>query len=127
MLRLGVGRDMSLAGMTKAVGLDLGLALRSMHYRLVQSDHLAATETQLRNSWVEWSPTWGLSLRFPELELKYRGRVINGNGRPGAPGFFGGPVIDVAPNSFVLAPGNDLSLAGVSTITHQITLSLPLR
>jgi hypothetical protein len=115
-LRLGVGRDLTLTGMTKAVGLDLGLALRSMHYRLVQSDHLA-----------EWSPTWGLSLRFPELELKYRGRVINGNGRPGSPGFFGGPLIDVAPNSFVLTPGSDLSLAGVSTITHQITLSLPLR
>ena len=126
-LRLGVGRDLTLTGMSKAVGLDLGLALRSMHYRLVQSDRLAATETQLRNSWVEWSPTWGLSLRFPEFELNYRGRVINGNGRPGSPGFFGGPLIDVAPNSFVLTPGSDLSLAGVSTITHQITLSLPLR
>jgi len=127
LLRLGVGRDLTLTGMAKAFGLDLGLALRSMHYRLVQTDRLAGVEQTLLNSWVEWSPTWGLSLRFPELELKYRGRVINGNGRPSVAGFFGGPFIDVAPNSFVVTPGSDLALAGVSTVTHQITLSLPLR
>lgn len=126
-LRLGVGRDLNLTGLKQAVGLDLGLALRSMHYGLVQHDYLAATEQRLRNSWVEWSPTWGLSLRFPELDLAYRGRVINGTGRPSFPVFFGGPLIDVAPNSFVVTPGGNLSLTGVATVTHQITLSLPLR
>ncbi len=126
-LRLGVGRDLNLTDVKKAVGLDLGLALRAMHYRLNQSDFLAQTARPFRNSWVEWSPTWGLSLRFPELELRYRGRVINGTGRPNVQGVIFGPLTDVAPNSFVVTPGSDLNLAGVATTTHQITLSLPLR
>lgn len=126
-LRLGISRDVPLADMNKAVGLELGLAVRSMHYRLIQSDHVALTEQPFRNGWVEWSPAWGLSLRFPEFELRYRGRVMNGNGRPNAFGFFGGPVTDVGPGNLVLLPGSTLNLAGVTTITHQISLSLPLR
>ncbi len=128
-LRLGVSRDVALAGLQKALGLELGLAVRAMHYRLVQRDRVAATEQPFRTGWVEWSPTWGLSLRFPELELRYRGRVTNGTGRPDVFGFFGGPLplTDVGPGNFVVAPGGTLNLAGVTTVTHQISLSLPLR
>jgi hypothetical protein len=126
-LRLGVSRDVALVDMKRAIGLELGLAVRSMHYRLVQSDHLAVTEQPFRNGWVEWSPAWGVSLRFPEFELRYCGRVMNGNGRPEVLGFFGGPLSDVGPGNLLLAPGNTLNLAGVTTITHQISLSLPLR
>lgn len=126
-LRLGVSRDVTLADMKKAVGLELGLSVRSMHYRLTQSDRVAATERPFRNSWVEWAPAWGLSLRFPEFELRYRGRVVNGNGRPNAFGFFGGPLTDVAPSAILLPTDGALELAGVTTTTHQLSLSLPLR
>jgi len=128
-LRLGVAQEMALTNLQKAVRLDLGLGVRSMHYRLTQEDRLAATEHPLRNSWVEWSPTWGLSLRFPDLELRYRGRVLNGTGRPSPSFNFGGPVpLDsFAPNNLVVNPGETINLAGVTTITHQISLSLPLR
>ena len=126
-LRLGVSRDVALAGLQKAVGLELGLSLRAMHYRLAQHDRVAGTEQPFRTGWVEWSPTWGLSLRFPELELRYRGRVVNGTGRPEVLGFFPVPLTDVGPGNFVTVPGSTLNLAGVTTITHQISLSLPLR
>lgn len=126
-LRLGVSRDVTLADMKKAVGLELGLSVRSMHYRLTQSDRVAATEQPFRNSWVEWAPAWGLSLRFPEFELRYRGRVVNGNGRPNSFGFFGGPLTDVAPSAILLPTDGTLELAGVTTTTHQLSLSLPLR
>jgi hypothetical protein len=126
-LRLGVSRDVELAGMQKAVGLELGLAVRAMHYRLVQSDRVAATEQPFQTGWVEWSPTWGLSLRFPEFALRYRGRVVNGTGRPATFGFSPGILTAAAPGSFVLAPRATLNLAGVTTVTHQISLSLPLR
>ncbi|MGH7615188.1 MAG: hypothetical protein ACREMW_14250 [Gemmatimonadales bacterium] len=127
-LRLGVSRDVALADMQQGVGLELGLSLRSVHYRLTQTDRLAATEQPFRNGWVEWSPSWGLSLRFPELELRYRGRVTNGAGRPNVFGFFGGPepLTARAPDSFLLPPSSVLDLAGVTTMTHQISLSLPL-
>lgn len=126
-LRLGVSQDLPLADMSKGVGLQLGLAVRSMHYRLIERDHLAGTTQPFRDSWVEWSPTWGLSFRFPHLELHYRGRITNGTGRPSTFGVFNGPLIAAAPNNILLPPGGTLSLAGVSTVTHQVSLSLPLR
>jgi hypothetical protein len=126
-LRLGVSQDMPLADTRKGVGLQVGLAVCSMHYRLLVRDHLAGTTQPFRDSWVEWSPAWGLSLRFPHLELHYRGRITNGTGRPSTSTVFNDPLIDAAPNSILLPPGGTLGLAGVSTVTHQISLSLPLR
>ena len=128
-LRLGVNREMPLIQLEKAVGLQVGLALRSVSYHLTQTDHVAVTEQRTHASWVEWTPTWGLTLRFPEFELRYRGRVTNGLGRPGQVsnipiGVF--PLTDVGPGTLVVAPDPTLHLMGVSTVTHQVSLSLPL-
>jgi hypothetical protein len=65
-------------------------------------------------------------LRFPGLELRYRGRVTNGAGRPSPLGFFPGPLNAGLPGDVLLAPDASLDLAGVATVTHQISLSLPL-
>jgi hypothetical protein len=127
-LRLGVNREVPLAQLEKTVGLQVGLALRSVSYRLSQTDRVALTQQTMRSSWVEWSPTWGLSLRFPEFELRYRGRITNGMGRPGVSSTIVafGPVTDMAPGLVIVSPDPTLHLSGVSTITHQVSLSLPL-
>ena len=125
-LRLGVSEDWPLAQEPHGVGLQLGLAVRSLHYRLTTLDFLAGGTESSRDSWVEWSPTWGLSLRFPALTVRYAGRITNGDGRPSPFGFFGGPVIDALPGTVLVAPTGTLNLLGVSTVTHQISLSLPL-
>lgn len=127
-LRLGVNREMTFAQIEKAVGLQLGLALRSVNYGLSQTDRVAATTQHMHMSWVEWAPTWGLTLRFPELELRYRGRVTNGMGRPQQAFSPIGVVAltDVAPGNLIVAPDQTLHLMGVSTVTHQVSLSLPL-
>lgn len=125
-LRLGVSQDMPLAGRQNGVALELGLAVRAMHYTLAASDLLAGTTQPFRTSWVEWSPAWGLTLRFPQLDLQYRGRITNGDGRPG-PGAITGPLPAALPGAILVPPGGVLNLAGVSTVTHQISLSLPLR
>src|SRR5207244_3530276 len=67
--RIGVGRDIDLEG------LQFGLMMRSICYRLEQTNHVELTQRALRTGWLEWTPTWGLTLRFPDLELRYRGRV----------------------------------------------------
>ena len=128
-LRIGVNREMTLIQLEKAVGLQLGLALRSVSYRLNQTDRVASTGLRMHESWVEWTPTWGLSLRFPEFELRYRGRITNGMGRPQQG--FNVPIgvialADVGPGTLVVAPDPTLHLMGVSTVTHQVSLSLPL-
>ena len=128
-LRLGVSHETPLVDIQKAIGFQLGLAVHAIRYRLAQSDHVAVTERRLRERWVEWTPTWGLSLRFPEFEVRYRGRATNGAGRPGTDLTFpiGQPIDPLPPGNIVTTPGGLLQLAGVSTVTHQISLSLPLR
>jgi len=123
-----VSRDVELQGLGKAVGLQLGLVVRSVRYRLAQTDNVQLIQRALETGWLEWTPTWGLSLRFPELEIRYRGRVTHGAGRPAAQSF---PVVwgrDVAfaGGAILAAPSGPLFLTDVNTVTHQISLSLPL-
>ena len=129
LFRMGVSRDVELQGLGKAVGLQLGLVVRSVRYRLAQTDNVQLIQRALETGWLEWTPTWGLSLRFPEFEIRYRGRVTHGAGRPAAQSF---PVVwgrDVAfaGGAILAAPTGPLNLTDVNTTTHQISLSLPLR
>jgi len=131
LLRMGVSRDVPLGSLGKAAALQLGLTLRSVHYHLAQSDNVQAVAHALQEAWLEWTPTWGVSLRFPDLEIRYRGRVTKGTGRPGvaAPSGFvaAGRDLALAGGSILVAPSGPISLQEVSTTTHQISISLPLR
>ena len=128
LLRIGVGRDVDLQGTKNTIGLQLGLVLRSISYRLEQTDHIQLTERAFERGWVEWTPTWGLSLRFPELDIRYQGRVTKGAGRPNDNFFFVGQRdIALSGGMLVATPNGPLSLVDVNTTTHQISLSLPLR
>lgn len=124
LFRMGMSRDLG-----KAVALQLGLVVRSTHYWLAQFDNVTALARNHEEKWMEWTPTWGLSLRFPELEIRYRGRVTHGTGRPGVqPG--GGFVLeerDALAGNILVAPSGPLTLAEVRVVTHQVSLSLPLR
>ena len=129
LFRMGLSRDLELGGLGKAAGLQLGLLVRSVHYRLAQYDNVQAAGRRLEEGWLEWTPTWGLTLRFPDLEIRYRGRVVHGTGRPGVQpsGFFPARDAAVGNGSILVAPSGPLSLDEVRTTTHQISLSLPLR
>ena len=124
--RIGAGRDMDLQGSIKAVGIQVGLMMRSINYRLQQTDHVELTQRALRTGWLEWTPTWGLTLRFPELEIRYRGRVTKGGGRPGTEFVVGVRDLALSGAAILAAPSGPLNLIDVNTATHQISLSLPL-
>jgi len=128
-VRMGVSRDVELGGLGKAAELQLGLVVRSVRYHLAQTDNVQLLQRALETGWLEWGPTWGLSLRFPEFEIRYRGRVTNGAGRPGLQSFpvLWGRDVAFAGGSILAAPTGPLNLTDVSTTTHQISLSLPLR
>lgn len=123
LVRMGVNRDLG-----QLAAFQLGLAVRSIHYWLTQSDNVQVSTRNLEESWVEWTPTWGLSLRFPELELRYQGRVTNGTGRPGVVRNAGrGLELASAANNIIVAPSGPLTLGEVKVVTHLVSLSLPLR
>ncbi len=129
-MRMGVGRQTTLPGVGKVAGFQLGLAVRAVHYTLAQQDLVQATTQHMTQSWLEWTPTWGVSLRFPDLELRYAGRVSNGMGRTGGQQQVFAPGVQPSgvdlPGFFVTSNG-PVVLTGVHTVTHQISLSLPLR
>jgi hypothetical protein len=129
-LRLGTSRVVELGPLGKAAELQLGLMVRSVSYHLAQADHVQLTNHALDEGWVEWTPTWGLALRFPDLEIRYSGRVTKGTGRPGVQAF--GPSLlsasgaALVAGSILAAPSGPLTLQEVSTITHQISIAVPL-
>jgi hypothetical protein len=129
LVRMGLSRELELGPLGRSVGLQLGLDVRSVHYHLAQYDAVQAAARTLHEGWVEWTPTWGLSLRFPDVEIRYRGRVTHGTGRPGVQAnvFVAGRDLAVAGGGILVAPSGPLSLQEVGITTHQISVSLPLR
>ena len=85
----------------------------------------------LDQSWTEWTPTWGMAFKFPEFELRYRGSVTNGGGRPGLFTGFGcfecRNVPDAAPGGVIVAPSGPLQLTDVQVVSHQVSIAIPLR
>src|SRR5260370_28738959 len=83
----------------------------------------------MTQSWLEWTPTWGLSLRFPDLELRYGGRVNNGMGRTNGQQFFFPPGVrafDVGLPGFFVTSNGPVAVSAAHTGAHQISLSPPL-
>jgi hypothetical protein len=131
LFRMGAGRELPLGELGRAALVQFGLIVHSIGYRLEQYDNVQIRGRSQQERWVEWTPTWGLSLRFPELEIRYRGRVTKGTGRPGVARNNGDVVFGTADaargGGIIVAPSGPLTLDPVSVATHQVSLSLPLR
>jgi len=125
---MGVSQLVTVDSLGKSWELQLGLIVRSVHYHLAQVDHVQVASRELDQGWVEWTPTWGLSLRFPDLEIRYRGRVNKGTGRPGSgrPSGVSFASSDATfAGSILVAPSGPLTLQEVSTTTHQVSIAVP--
>lgn len=126
-LRMGVGDELELTGPSTVAGLQLGLAVRRVHYWLEQHDHVEVTDRDLEESWVEWKPTWGLTLRRPSFEIGYRGYVTHGTGRPTVQSTFCDVCgVALTDSNILAAPSGPLALDPVRVFVHQISFSLPL-
>ena len=122
LLRMGLSRDISQAT------LQLGLQVRSIRYQLTQRDLVAGSSRRQSEDWMEWSPTWGLAIHFPEFDLRYSGRVTSGTGRPSV-GWTGGGVTRLAAlesADFIVAPSGPLTLQEARVVNHQVVIVLPI-
>jgi hypothetical protein len=133
-IRMGVGRDTPFGTSTdpKSVGVQFGVAAHVIDYRLRQINNVQKVHRTQNEDWVEWTPSLGLTLRFPELELRYVGRITTGVGRPG---FGGGNIWLMAGDAagsprgggIIVAPGAPLALSDAHVVTHQLSFSMPIR
>jgi hypothetical protein len=103
--------------------------LYAVNYVLRQDDLIQGTSRRQHESWMEWTPTWGLSLTFPELTLRYSGRLTTGTGQPYAAGGGFRTTGAAVPSAgdYVIAPLGPLTLQGATVITNQISVTLPIK
>ena len=80
---------------------------------------------------MEWTPSIGGMIRFPDLEVRYSGWFTTGTGRPSVawsvrPGTERADAATVSSDFLVPAAG-PLSLQEARVTTHQLSVRLPLR
>jgi hypothetical protein len=125
-LRLGLGRDV------ERWGFQLGLQASSRETELDQWNVVTATRREQEESWMEWTPSIGGVIRFPDLEVRYAGWFTTGTGRPSV-GFAArdetarGATVNSASSDFLVAPAGPLTLQEARVTTHQLSVRLPLR
>lgn len=127
--RMGFGWDLDPSTPDRGATLQLGLLVRAVRYRLDQQNFETGTTRALTDAWTEWTPTWGLGLALPSFQIRYRGRVSHGTRRPVVPEFGGGCCITldpIGPGGFIPTPVT-ATLSDVHIVTHQVSISLPLR
>lgn len=108
--------------------LQAGLDVRSIRYWLTQRDRVVESKRTQYEDWSEWTLTWGGSVDWGALTLRYTGDLTLGTGQPGVTS--GGAVRAAefaAGSDFVVAPRGPLALQGAQVFTHQISLILPIR
>ena len=125
---LNAGLRMGFEQRYDQVALQLGLGVKSVDYDLTQVDWVELTVREEQESWVEWTPTWGVTLDLDQARIRYSGSSLVGAGAPGvAPDT---RVADLAlPEAGVdilLAASGPLTLQDVRVTTHRIAISLPI-
>ena len=120
---------MGVGGEYREAGFQLGLQVRSIRYELDQVDHIRVTSREQKESWMEWTPTWGLSFDAGEFQLRYMGRTTTGTGRPGVDWNppMRGAMHQLAAANFIVAPSGPLTILDARVTTHQITVTVPIR
>lgn len=130
-MRLGAGHDISMREGRTTLGIQAGLGLHSINYRLQQTNNVLKTFRTQREDWIEWTPTLGLRLRSRDLDMIYNFSLTCG---PGSCGQAWGRtfVIEDAQGplsggGIIAAPSDTLFMQSGSLRVHRITLLLPIR
>ena len=124
-VRMGLAHEFR-DGESRAATIRLGLSAHSINYSLAQQDHVQATTRGAHQGWVEWTPTWGLSFRFPGWEVHYRGSVTGTEiVRLGGDDV---TITEPGGGGNILAPINGpLIIGALRVVTHQISIAVPIR
>jgi hypothetical protein len=118
----------------KSLTLETGGQVHAFRYDLNQWDAIQQEQSKSRQNWNEWTRTWGVSVRLIGADLRYRGSLTTGAGRPGFDQPNGIIVNDPRVLSSSSVPGFSSfvpfpspAFDDVRTFTHQISLSVPIR
>ena len=123
-LRLGLARE------SERWGFQLGVRASARETELDQWNVVTATRRRQNESWMEWTPSLGATLRFPDVEVRYAGWTTTGTGRPSVDFSLraGSPRAEATASAsdFLIPPSGPLILQEARVTTHQISVRLPL-
>jgi hypothetical protein len=109
------------------VALQFGLAVQVYSYALAQRNHVELFDRQLKESWVEWTPTWGLTLHAGSVQLRFNGRMVNKGfvalWREDATEVFA--PAPVPGQDFLIAPAQPINLPDFRVFTTQFSIVVP--
>lgn len=121
---VGVGFEREL----ERTGWQIGMRVRQINYTLDQENFLAERRRDTRESWMEWTPSWGALLKLGDMELRYAGR-FTAKGWPEMQWFGFARGDDVMVSSpgvdFVVGPTGPVNIPSYRVTTHRITASVP--
>jgi hypothetical protein len=112
-----------------------GVQVRSISYELEQINHIEpfspmSWKRKQEESWMEWTPSLGISLDLHGVTVHYTGRLTSGTGRPAARwtnARMAEAGMDTLSSDFLLAPSGPLTLQDARVTTHQISVVIPMR
>jgi hypothetical protein len=130
--RINVGFGHEFVGSTDSaavVGLQFGVAMRSINYTLDQSNHVLRTERSQDEGWTEWTPTFGLRVRTRDIVFSYGVSMTCGPSclSFGSDNVFMTPAAAPADVTVLAAPSAPLSFDGGSASQHRVMVSIRLR
>jgi hypothetical protein len=119
-LRFGVGQH------SERVNVSMGIQARSIQYVLDQKNYVEEFRRKQRESWTEWTITYGIVIKYPELQIRYLGTLTLGTGSPGTLSLVSASGDFMAGTDFVPAPSGPLTLWETIVLTQKITVSIPI-
>ncbi|MBC8346961.1 MAG: hypothetical protein ISR89_08680 [Candidatus Marinimicrobia bacterium] len=109
---------------------SFGVSLYNVNYTLEQFDFILNSERTQNESWVEKKFTWGAIKHYKKFNLHYNGSLTLGTGAPGTINFNSpntGALLSDGYTDFMVAPRGDLTLNEIFLMTHQLTITMPIR
>jgi len=134
LLRIGAAREFAIGkDSASRLGVQLGLGLYSINYTLGQQNNVLRTFRTQKESWMEWTPTFGLSWRSKGMTVHFAAQSTCGGSDCMT---FGDRVEVVSPASggdrtttstIIAAPSSALRFNGGTASSKKIWVSLPVR
>ena len=126
-IRFGGGHEFPIARDTSSAwGIQYGLGIYGINYRLRQEDHVQNSSRVADPAWIEWTPTFGLSLRTRNVTWRYNYRRTCG---PSACiSIMSGDKVTIPPSAggVIAAPTQGASVDGGVVHLHQLMMMVPI-
>jgi hypothetical protein len=108
--------------------VQYGLGIYAINYRLRQDDHVQRSSRVNDQSWIEWTPTFGLSYRTSGVTWRYNYRRTCG---PSACiDLMMGDKVTVPPQTVpggvIAAPSRGANVDGGVVHVHQLMVMVPI-